>query len=354
MKALVLSGGSGTRLRPFSYSMPKQLMPVANQPVLEHVLVNIRDLGVSQIGVVVGDRATAIADALGDGSRLGVRLTYLHQTRPRGLADGVRVARRFLGDDDFLLYLGDNVLADGVADAATRFLHRRPAAQLVVQKVSDPRAYGVVELDTDGTVRRLVEKPQRPRSDLAVVGLYFFTAAIHQAVDAIGPSPRGELEITDAVQWLVSRGAPVRATEYVGYWKDVGSIEDLLDCNRRLLTKLRPAIAGTVDASSVLEASVVVEEGAHVVRSRIFGPAIVGANSVIEDCELGPNVAVGRDCRLLATRLSDSVVLDAARITAVPWLHESVIGRGASIAHSDRQPAHRLLIGDDTEVRIAA
>jgi glucose-1-phosphate thymidylyltransferase len=252
------------------------------------------------------------------------------------------------------LYLGDNVLADGVADIADQFHRDDPAAQLVVQKVGDPRAYGVVEFDGDGAVRRLVEKPREPTSDLAMVGVYFFTPAIHQAVDAIRPSQRGELEITDAIQWLVSRGERVRATEYAGYWKDVGGIDDLLECNRYLLARLGPAIEGEVDAASVLDPAVVVEPGARIVRSRIVGPAIVGADSLIEDCHIGPNAAIGRDCRLSATRLSDSVVLDSARITAMPWLQESVIGRGASVARRDRRNAYRLVVGDHANIQIAA
>jgi glucose-1-phosphate thymidylyltransferase len=331
MKALVLSGGSGTRFRPFSNSMPKQLMPVANQPVLEHVLGNIHDIGITDVGIVVGDHATKIAEAFGDGSRLGLRVRYLQQDRPRGLADGVRLARGFLGDDDFVLYLGDNLLADGVADIAANFVRARPAAQLVVQKVADPRAYGVAELDGDGAVLRLVEKPPEPRSDLALIGVYFFTAAIHEAVDAIRPSARGELEITDAIQWLLSNCASVNATEYAGYWKDVGTMEDLLDCNTYLLAGLRPGVAGYVDDASEIEHPVVVEPGARIVRSRIVGPAVIGANSQVEDSHIGPNVAVGRGCRLSSTHVSDSVVLDGACVTE-PHIRDCVAGRGALVA----------------------
>ncbi|MFE6856422.1 sugar phosphate nucleotidyltransferase, partial [Streptomyces sp. NPDC057674] len=225
MKALVLSGGSGTRLRPFSYSMPKQLIPIINKPVLEHVLDNVRALGIVDVGVIVGDRGPQIAAAIGDGSRLGLDITYIPQDAPRGLAHTVAVARDFLGDDDFLMYLGDNMLPDGIEEIAADFAAERPAAQLLVHKVADPRAFGVAELGPDGTVERLVEKPAVPRSDLALIGVYFFTPAIHEAVAAIEPSARGELEITDAVQWLVERGAAVRASRYEGYWKDTGRVE---------------------------------------------------------------------------------------------------------------------------------
>ncbi|MEU4579665.1 glucose-1-phosphate thymidylyltransferase [Nonomuraea sp. ATR24] len=340
MKALVLSGGSGTRLRPFSYSMPKQLIPIANRPVLEHVLVNIRDLGVTEIGVVVGSWAAEIAAVVGDGSSLGLRVTYIRQDEPLGLAHAVRLARGFLGDDDFVLYLGDIMLPDGVAGVAADFRARRPAAHVVAQRVPDPRAFGVVELGPGGNVRRLVEKPRHPRSDLAMVGVYFFTAAVHEAVDAIAPSRRGELEITDAVQWLVSHGRPVRATEYQGFWKDTGKPDDVLECNRRLLAEL----GGRVELGPMTRTT----------RSRIEGPVIVGANTVIEDCLIGPNVSIGRDCVLRGTRLSDSIVLDGASILEVPGMHGSIVGRSAVIepAGSPAIP-YRLLVGDNTRVEIA-
>lgn len=211
MKALVLSGGTGTRLRPFTYAMPKQLIPVAGKPVLRHVLENLRELGVTDIGIVVDARDRRIAAALGDGADLGVRLTFLHQEQPLGLAHCVVLGRDFLGAENFVLHLGDNVLPEGIGALAARFAARRPAAQLVVQKVPDPRRFGVAELDADGAVLRVTEKPDRPRSDLALVGVYFFTAEVHRAVAAIAPGRRGELEITDAVQWLIDAGAEVRA-----------------------------------------------------------------------------------------------------------------------------------------------
>ncbi|MFM9558652.1 MULTISPECIES: glucose-1-phosphate thymidylyltransferase [Streptomyces] len=355
MKALVLSGGSGTRLRPFSYSMPKQLIPVANKPVLEHVLERIRDLGVTDIGIIVGDRASEIAEAVGDGARFGARITYVRQDQPLGLAHCVRLARSFLGDDDFVMYLGDNMLPQGIDAIAADFHRHRPAAQVVVREVADPRAFGVAELGPDGTVVRLVEKPERPASDLALVGVYFFTAAIHEAVDAIRPSARGELEITDAIQWLVTQGADVRAGEYAGYWKDTGRAEDVLECNRWLLARLAPRIDGHVDATSEIAGRVVVEAGARVVRSRIVGPAIIGAHTVIEDSHIGPDSAIGEHCLLRATRLADSIVMAGASITQVPGLAASLIGRAASVGPSAHVDAHhRLVVGDHTRVEVAA
>ncbi|WP_129308667.1 glucose-1-phosphate thymidylyltransferase [Streptomyces sp. L2] len=355
MKALVLAGGTGTRLRPFSHSMPKQLIPIANKPVLEHVLSGIKDLGVTEIGLIVGDREPDIVDALGDGAGLGLSLTYLRQDAPRGLAHAVQVARGFLGDDDFVMYLGDNMLPDGVVEAAEQFRTHRPAAQVVVQKVADPRAFGVAELDAEGRVTRLVEKPQEPRSDLAMIGVYFFTSAVHEAVDSIEPSARGELEITDAVQWLVARGSEVRATEYTGYWKDTGRVEDVLDCNRQLLDQLVRSVDGEVDEESVLIGPVSVAPGARIVRSFIEGPAVIGPGSVIEDSNVGPHTSIGGDVTLSSTHISYSIALDGASVSGVHAVHGSVIGRSAAVSSGDLVTRrHRLVVGDHTRIEVAA
>ncbi|WP_329106819.1 glucose-1-phosphate thymidylyltransferase [Micromonospora sp. NBC_01699] len=352
MKALVLSGGSGTRLRPFSYSMPKQLIPIANKPVLEYVLESIRDAGITDIGIVVGDWASAIDEAIGDGSRLGVRVTYIRQDEPRGLGHCVAIARDFLGDDDFVMYLGDNFLPDGILRSTEEFTARRPAAQVLVYKVADPRQFGIVELDQHGNVRGLVEKPEQPVSDLAVVGVYFFTSAIHDAVDAIPPSARGELEITDAIQWLLTNGAEVRAIEYQGYWKDTGRTEDVLECNRHQLGALRSANLGDVDDASELVGQVVIGPGARVLRSRIEGPVVVGANTVVEASNIGPYTAIGENCLVRTTNLGDSIVLDGASISDVPGLRGSLIGRSATIR--SRATGRRMVVGDDAWIELAA
>jgi len=354
VKALVLAGGSGTRLRPFSHSMPKQLIPLANKPILEYVLEDLRGLGVTDVGMIVGRWAAEIAQVIGDGTRFGLRVRYIEQDQPLGLAHCVRLARPFLGADDFVMYLGDNVLPDGIADVAQDFRARRPAAQIVVQEVADPRRFGVVEVAANGAVERLVEKPAHPRSNLAVVGVYFFTAAIHDAVASIAPSNRGELEITDAVQWLLANGAAVEASRYAGYWRDIGHPEDVLACNRRLLGGLRSDIVGEVDDASTLLGHVVVERGARVVRSRIEGPAIVGAQTLIENSHVGPNTAIGRACTLYGTDLAESVVQDGSSISSVRGLRSSVIGRSAAIRSIDRgSPYHRLAISDHVSVELA-
>ncbi|MET8771928.1 glucose-1-phosphate thymidylyltransferase [Streptomyces sp. NPDC004658] len=353
MKALILSGGSGTRLRPFSHSMPKQLMPIANRPVLEHVLTRVAELGVTEIGIVVGRHGREIADALGGVARSGARITYIPQEQPLGLAHCVSVARDFLGDDDFVMFLGDNMLSQPVTAIAEEFRVRRPDCQLVLRKVADPRQFGVAETEPDGTVTRLVEKPAVPRSDLAVVGVYFFTPAVHEAVAAITPSARGELEITHAIQWLVDRGHDVRATEYSGHWSDTGRLEDVLVCNREVLDGLAREITGEVDADSSLVGQVVVEAGARVYRSRIEGPAIIGARSTVCDSRIGPHTSIGRDCVIQDAGLGYSITLDGARVTGVTGVHGSVIGRDATVSCGPGSQ-QRLIVGDHSTVVVAA
>ncbi|HEY9369548.1 glucose-1-phosphate thymidylyltransferase [Streptomyces sp.] len=351
MKALVLSGGMGTRLRPFTHSMPKQLVPVAGKAVLEHALTNIVAAGITEIGIVVGDQLAAIRERIGDGSRIGARITYIPQAEPLGLAHCVLIAREFLGEDDFLMYLGDNVLPEGVQEIAREFAATRPDAQIVVQKVADPSAFGVAEIDEEGTVLRLVEKPAEPRSDLALIGLYFFTPAIHEAAGAIAPSGRGELEITDAIQWLVTRGRTVKAAEYTGYWADTGQVDSVLDANRRLLDTLSPASAGEIDAASRVTGDVVVEPGARVVRSTIEGPAIIGAGTVVEDSHVGRYTSIGSNCTVRGTQIDDSIVLDSSTLSDLRGLRGSVIGRRTAVRSAGDR--HRLIIGDDSQVEVA-
>jgi glucose-1-phosphate thymidylyltransferase len=351
VKGLVLSGGTGSRLRPFSHSMAKQLIPMANRPVLAHIVENLRAIGIRQVGVVVGDRADEIGAALGDGSALGVEITYIRQDAPRGLADCVKVARDFLGPDDFVVYLGDNMLPDGIAAAAAEFRAGGAAAHLLVRPVADPRQFGVAELGPDRRVVRVTEKPDVPASDLAVLGVYFFTPAVHRAVAAIGPSPRGELEITDAVQWLVEHGADVRAGRYTAFHADTGTVEEALRCNAELLSRLAPQAAGKVDDDSELVGPVVIEPGAHVTGSRITGPAIIGAGTVVEDSAIGPGTSIGAGCTLVSAELEGCIVLDGATITGIRGIRDSIIGRAASVAPAEGH--HRLLVGDHAHVRLA-
>ncbi|MGX1298573.1 glucose-1-phosphate thymidylyltransferase [Streptomyces albogriseolus] len=272
MKALVLSGGAGTRLRPFTHTSPKQLVPVANKPVLYYVLEAIAEAGITEVGVVVGDTADEICAAVGDGSRFGLDVTYLPQHAPLGLSHAVLIARDFLGDDDFVMYLGDNFLVGGITPLVEQFTAERPDAQILLTRVSDPTAFGVAELDGHGRVVGLEEKPAKPKSDLALVGVYLFSPAVHEAVRAIRPSARGELEITDAIQWLIDTRHDVRSATVSGYWKDTGNVADMLEANRSVLDGIGAGVEGTVDAGSELVGRVRVEAGAEVRGSRIVGP----------------------------------------------------------------------------------
>lgn len=354
MKALLVSGGMGTRLRPFSHTMSKQLIPIANKPVLKYALENIRDIGVTDLGVIVSAGKEDVAAVISDGASFGMRVTYIPQQESLGLAHCVAISRSFLGFDDFVMYLGDNMLPEGIGEVADRFQATRPVAQVVVQKVADPRAFGVVEVGKDGSVRELYEKPAQPRSNLAIIGVYFFTPLIHDAVEAIDFSARGELEITDAIAWMLRCGADVRAYDYRGYWKDIGDPGSVLECNRRILEDVRYRIEGYIDDASELSGPMIIESGARVVRSQLTGPITVGAGTIIEESVVGPGTSVGRDCVLRGAELSDSVVLDGVVITGVGGLRGSLIGRSATVdADSASQAHHRLIVGDHSRVTVA-
>ncbi|MFI0351462.1 glucose-1-phosphate thymidylyltransferase [Actinomadura sp. 9N407] len=354
MKALVLAGGAGSRLRPITHTSAKQLVPVANKPVLFYGLEAIRDAGISEAGIVVGDTAAEIEEAVGDGSRFGLQVTYLPQDAPRGLAHAVLIAREFLGDDDFVMYLGDNFIVGGIDGLVRRFRRERPQAQIMLTRVSDPRAFGVAELDGSGRVVGLEEKPERPKSDLALVGVYLFTRAVHEAVAGLKPSWRNELEITDAIQALIEGGHRVESTVISGYWKDTGNVTDMLEVNRLVLESVEPLVEGDVDASSELIGRVVVEAGASVTGSRVVGPVIVGAGSVVRDSYVGPFTSIDRDCSVIDSEIEYSIVLRGASIDGVGRIECSLIGREVEVTPAPRVPkAHRLVLGDHSKVQIS-
>jgi glucose-1-phosphate thymidylyltransferase len=354
VKALVLSGGAGTRLRPITHTSAKQLVPVANKPVLFYCLEAVRDAGITDVGIVVGDTATEIKAAVGDGSALGLEITYIPQTAPLGLAHCVLIARDFLGDDPFVVYLGDNFLIGGITDLVEDFRAEQPDAQILLTKVAHPEQFGVAELGTDGSVIRLAEKPRHPRSDLALVGVYMFGGRVHEAVRSISPSARGELEITDAIQWLIDSGCRVRPHFVSGYWKDTGRLEDMLDCNRLVLESLEPSIRGDVDPASTVVGRVVVEEGASVRGSTIRGPAIIGRDTRVIDSYIGPFTSIYHSCTIELTEIEHSIVLESSCIRAVARIEDSLIGKEVEVVPSSALPrAHRLMLGDHSKVSIA-
>jgi glucose-1-phosphate thymidylyltransferase len=355
MKALVLAGGSGTRLRPITHTSAKQLLPVANKPVLFYCLEAIRDAGITETGIVVGDTAPAVQDAVGDGSAFGLKVTYIQQEAPLGLAHAVLVAADYLGEDDFVMYLGDNFIVGGIAGLVDEFRARRPAAQIMLTQVSDPRQFGVAELDASGRVIGLEEKPRSPKSDLALVGVYMFTPAVHEGIRELKPSWRGELEITEAIQWLLDAGHPVSSTVISGYWKDTGNVPDMLEVNRLVLEGMTAATRGTVAADSELIGRVVIEEGATVTRSRLLGPVIVGAGTEVTDSYIGPFTALAEGCVVSGSEIEYSIVLQGASIRGVRRIEASLIGRDVEVTPAPNVPrAHRLILGDHSRVQISS
>ncbi|MGW3138579.1 glucose-1-phosphate thymidylyltransferase [Streptomyces sp. NPDC001139] len=355
MKALLLSGGSGTRLRPITHTSAKQLVPVANKPVLFYGLEAIAQAGITEVGIVVGDTAEEIRAAVGDGSAFGLDVTYLPQSAPLGLAHAVLIAREFLGEDDFVMYLGDNFVVGGITSLVDAFRAERPDARILLTRVADPTAFGVAQLDDAGRVVGLEEKPRQPRSDLALVGVYLFTPAVHEAVRAIKPSGRGELEITDALQWMIDAGRDVRSTTISGYWKDTGNVTDMLEVNRSVLESLEGRIDGTVDGRSELIGRVRVAAGAQVTGSRIVGPVVIGANTVIADSYVGPFTSIAEDCRIEDSEIEYSIVLRDSSVRGVGRVEASLIGRNVEVTPAPRKPAaHRLVLGDHSKVQISS
>ncbi|WP_169951641.1 glucose-1-phosphate thymidylyltransferase [Microbispora sp. H11081] len=355
MKALVLAGGSGTRLRPITNTSAKQLVPVANKPVLFYGLEAIAAAGIREVGIVVGATHAEIEAAVGDGSRLGLEVTYLRQEAPLGLAHAVLIAADYLGDDDFVMYLGDNFIVGGITEIVHRFAADRPAAQIMLTRVPDPRQFGVAEIGPGGRVVGLEEKPEAPKSDLALVGVYLFTPAVHRAVAELKPSRRGELEITDAIQWLIDEGHRVESTVISGYWKDTGNVSDMLEVNRLVLESLEPAVRGRADESSELIGRVVIEDGALVTGSRIVGPVVIGAGARVTDSYVGPFTSIGADCVVVNSEIEYSIVLSRSSITGVRRVEASLIGHDVEVTPAPNTPrAHRLVLGDHSKVQISS
>lgn len=348
VKGLILSGGTGTRLRPLTYTGAKQLLPVANVPILFYALQAMRDAGIDEIGIVVGDTSTEVKHALQKRPDIADQLTFIQQDYPLGLAHAVQIAEPFLQQDPFVMFLGDNLISDGIADAVRQFHKDAPTALVLVGEVDDPQQFGVVELE-DKSIRRLVEKPQSFVSRFAMVGVYLFQATIHQAVRSIQISARGELEITDAIQWLVDAGQTVHAYPVNGWWKDTGKPMDLLEANRCMVEKVEHKILGKIDTKSQIIGRVCIEEGTEIRNSVLRGPLVIGKNSFIEDAYLGPFTSIGDDVKIFAAEIENSIVLNGCRIHRVHRIDQSILGRKTSISQSDKKPqAIRLLLGDES------
>jgi glucose-1-phosphate thymidylyltransferase len=353
MKGLILSGGKGTRLRPITYTSAKQLVPVANKPVLFYGLEALVDAGIRDIGIVVGDTQAEIRAAVGDGSHWGARVTYIEQDAPRGLAHAVLISERFIDGAPFVMYLGDNLLNRGITRFVEEFEREKPAAQILLARVPDPQMFGVAEL-AGGRVVRLVEKPQVPKTDLALVGVYMFGREVFESVKRIKPSFRNELEITDAIQDLIDRGLEVRPHIVEGWWKDTGKLEDMLEANRLILETIERHVEGTIDDESRIEGKVVIEAGATIERSVVRGPVLIGADARISHAYIGPFTSIGARVELRETEIEHSIVLEGAVITDLAnRIEDSLIGKNVRIYRLPVRPsAYRFMLGDNSEVGI--
>ena len=359
MKGLILSGGRGTRLRPITHTSAKQLVPVANKPVLFYGIEAMAEAGIEQVGIIIApETGPEIEAAVGDGSRFGVLISYIVQDEPLGLAHAVLTAGAFLGSSPFVMYLGDNLLQGGISDLVAAFRDSGPDALILLTPVPDPEHYGVAELAAAadgevGRVVRLVEKPSQPETDLALVGVYMFTAAVHDAARAIAPSARGELEITDAIQHLVDAGMRVEPHIVQGWWKDTGRLDDMLEANRLILDNLIERVEGELIDSQV-DGRVVIEPGARLERTIVRGPAIVGAGARLTDCYIGPYTAIGEGCRISGAEVEHSILLAGCTVSDLDGrMESSLLGRNVTVRRGDRQPrAYRFMVGDNSDISI--
>lgn len=353
MKALILAGGSGSRLRPITYSMAKQLVPVANKPVIEYGIEAIREAGIRDFGIIVGDTGPAVEAALGDGSRWGISLTFIPQAAPLGLAHAVQTAEPFLGDDDFIMYLGDNLLKSPITALVREFEAHRPAATILLTPVPNPSDFGVAEMSGDRVIA-LEEKPTKPASNLALVGVYLFDHRVHEVIRTLRPSKRGEYEITDAIQGLIDRGWTVRSHIVEGWWKDTGTVEAMLEANQLVLQDLEHDVQGEVDEASRLSAPVCVGAGSVIRQSLIEGPAKIGERCTIENCYIGPYTAIDSDTTLRNSEVEYSIILSDCLVENVPArIRGSLVGRGVIVRKPADQPSTcRLVLGDSSSVTL--
>ena len=355
MKALVLAGGRGTRLRPLTHTAAKQLVPVANRPILFYVLDNLGDAGIKEVGVIVSPEThKPIEQAAGDGSRWGFKIEYLLQREPLGLAHAVQVARPFLGESPFVMYLGDNLIGSGIREFCKTFEKSQADALILLKQVEDPSSFGVVEIDSQGRVLSLVEKPKQPRSDLALVGIYFFSPAVHRAVEEIQPSWRGELEITDAIQRLLDSARHVVSHVLKEWWIDTGKKDDLLAANTAVLDEwVGRKIDGKVDKESQVMGRVTIGRESSIRGSTVRGPVIIGENVSVENSFIGPFTSVGNGSQIVHSVIEHSVILEGVSIQNVDRLEDSLVGNGAKIFQDQSsRHAYRLMVGDDSIVEL--
>jgi glucose-1-phosphate thymidylyltransferase len=353
VKGLVLAGGRGTRLRPLTHTAAKQLVPVANRPILFYVLDNLRAAGITDIGMIIcPETGQAVKNAVGDGARWGAKVEYILQDQPLGLAHAVQVSRPFLAQSAFVMYLGDNLIGSGISEFCAEFDGSGADAMILLKAVSNPSSFGIAEVDTKGRVKSLVEKPKEPKSNLALVGIYVFSPKIHNAIERIKPSWRGELEITDAIQALLDDGSKVLSHRIEGWWLDTGKKDDLLTANTVVLDEwIQRKIDGDIDEQSQVTGRVQLGKGSRVVRSKIRGPVVIGENVQIVDSFIGPFTSIGDGCQIAASVLEHCLFLEHAIVKRVDRLEDSLIGKNSAVIKEvNTHQAYRLMIGDDSEV----
>lgn len=353
MKALILSGGKGTRLRPITHTSAKQLVPVANKPILFYAIEAIRDAGIVDIGIIVGETHEEIRAAVGDGSRFGVKVTYIQQDAPLGLAHAVKISEGFMAGGPFVMFLGDNLIKDGVKPFVEEYAQTEANSQILLAHVRNAREFGVAEIE-QGRVVRLIEKPENPPSDLALVGVYMFDHHVFEAVSAIKPSERGELEITDAIQYLIDKGYRVESHIITGWWKDTGKLDDMLEANRMILDGLQAQLDGEIDETSTIEGRVVTSRGSRIIKSCIRGPAIIGEDCVIENAFVGPYTSINDRSVIRGSEIEHSIVLEDSQVLDIgSRLADSLIGKNVHISRNNKTPkAYRMMLGDNSEVSV--
>lgn len=355
MKALVLAGGKGTRLKPLTNTMAKQLLPIANKPILFYVLDQVTEADITDVGMIISpDTGQWIKEAVGDGSRWEAQVTYILQAEPLGLAHAVKTAQDFLGDSSFLMFLGDNLIKGGIIQFVEQFKKHSPDALILLKEVSNPGSFGVVELNSLGEIVHLEEKPKEPRSNLALVGIYLFSPAVHRAIAEIKPSRRGELEITDAIQKLLDMGKTVQSHILEGWWLDTGKKDDILEANRVVLDDfLKRDVKGKVDSQSQILGRVELGRGAKVENSTLRGPISIAEGCQIKNSFVGPYTSISRGTVVDASSIEHSVILENCHVQGIDRLSDSLIGRGAELTKSNRKfKGVKLFIGDDSRVEL--
>ena len=354
MKGLILAGGSGRRLRPITHKTAKQLVPIANKPILHYVIEDLVGVGITDLGIVVGDTAKEIEKSVGNGSQWNADITYIHQEEPLGLAHAVLISEPFLGQEKFIMYLGDNMFEDSLHAVVEDFEKSSTNARLLLAKVDNPQAFGVAEVDEQGAIKGLVEKPENPKSDLALVGVYLFDSTIHRAVKAIEPSDRGELEITDAIQWMIDKENSVEHKTLEGWWIDTGKKDPLLLCNELILEKIETLLLSQIGETVTLKGEIVTGENVEIIDSNIQGPVVIGSGVRIERSDIGPYVSIGDDCKIEDSSVERSVLMEKSYVSGVTQLTKSVLGREVEIdgTETEFQESTSVMLGDGTKVNL--